>query len=64
LSDFPDSPADYFSQQRVYCHYHSAKNVAELQNLAINNAYEKVTKYLNQNLEGLNLIVSGKKRRQ
>lgn len=36
------------------------QNISEMQNLAINNAYEKITKYLNQKMEGLNLVVSGK----
>jgi len=35
------------------------QNIAELQNLAISNAGEKVKKFLNQKIEGLNLVVSG-----
>ena len=35
------------------------KNIAELQNLAMENLREKITKYLNQKAEGLNLVVSG-----
>ncbi|MEA1963170.1 MAG: sensor histidine kinase, partial [Patescibacteria group bacterium] len=35
------------------------QSIAELQNLAMENLSEKITKYLNQKSEGLNLVVSG-----
>ncbi len=38
------------------------KNIAELQNLAIENASEKITKFINQKIEGMNLVVSGSAR--
>ena len=35
------------------------QSIVELQNLAMENLSEKITKYLNQKSEGLNLVVSG-----
>ncbi|MEA3398411.1 MAG: sensor histidine kinase [Patescibacteria group bacterium] len=35
------------------------QNIMELQNLAINNVDDKVTKYLNEKMEGFNLVISG-----
>lgn len=35
------------------------QNIIELQNLAINNAEDKITKYLNGKMEGFHLVVSG-----
>ncbi len=35
------------------------QSIVELQNLAMENLSEKITKYLNQKAEGLNLVVSG-----